>query len=271
MLYFCNKTLRNENNLIENRTYKSFEQKIEELTNDFENGSSAIALKALEIFTEEIESVILSLSKNEIETIKNKIIAVKPAMAAVKNIIESAFHLFQKGITSKNIQKQIIDRIEIATGNVVEHANNNIIGKNYHAIATCSFSSTVMKVFKQLMYTGHQFNVLAFESQWNKRDYADTVMEKCRINDIEAVKFNKDEFLKSDYDCGLIGADAIIPGKGVVNGIPSKLFSELLKEKEKPLFVVAESFKKSNQIHIDDGFDFIPNVLLTQIFMDEIF
>ena len=72
-------------------------------------------------------------------------------------------------------------------------------------------------------------------------------------------------------DCGIIDADSIIAGKGAVNGLPSLSLTEKLAQRSISVYVIGESFKKWDNIHLEDGFEFIPTKLITDVWSDEEF
>ncbi len=260
-----------QNDISQKLPLNNLEQKIEELANDFENGSSVIALKALKIFTEEIESVILSLSKDEIEKFKNKIINAKPAMFALRNVMEYAFMLNQNGNHPHEIRNEIQNKMKLASENIIDKASHYLKDNSFHSIATCSYSSTALNLFKQLKSLNYEFKVLALESKWNGRDYSKKIFDECKNLMIEVQILSPEELIANEFDCSIIGADSVIPDIGIVNGLPSKLFSNIVKDRSKPLFVIAESFKMTEDKHLADGFEFVPMENITAIFIDSLF
>ncbi|MFH1052527.1 MAG: hypothetical protein V1779_16535 [bacterium] len=273
----------------------TFEKKIKELANDYDNGSAIIAQKGLRIFTEAIESKILRQAKydnlfcetskgdkrnknteiinlyGEIENIKNKIIETKPAMSMLKNVIEEAYILFIKSKNPKDILEQIEQKLTSASGICLDRAIQCIFEMSVNTIATCSYSSNVINLFQTLHEVNYQFNVIVMESVWKEKDYARKFTEVCKQKGINSNWVNKSYLMKSNIDCGIIGADSVIHEKGIVNGIPSRAFAEILTTMEKPLFVIAESFKAADEVHIEDGFEFIKKSFIEKIFSDDLF
>lgn len=240
-------------------------QQIDELANDFENGSSTIAKKGLQIFIDALNNTHFS-SQSNIQQLKEQIINAKPSMSALKNIINQAYELYQNGLVANNIQKTLLERLNNQTKKCIELAMNKIIETNSTSIATCSFSSTVLKLFESLKNKNYSFQVYAYQSIWNEKDYSDQMIEACKRISINAYKINNKQLKYTNLDIGIIGADSLIIGKGVVNGIPSLQFAKSLKSNNINLYVIAESFKKSEQIHLEDGFEFIENNLISDIF-----
>ncbi|MFC2132036.1 hypothetical protein ACFLSQ_11440 [Bacteroidota bacterium] len=248
--------------------------KIENLKNDFENGSSVIAQKGLKIFIHALTIEEIAISDEKVKMIAAKIIAAKPAMASLKNIIGLAHKVFAslKGEVNPNkLYDSIQNKIQKAREITINIGIDFITNRGIRNIITCSYSSTVVHLFKELNLINYPIHTLALESIWKGRDYADKVIEDCNAHGISAEKIEKNKIDRFDIDCGIIGADAIAKGAGVINGIPSATLAEKLKLRNIPLFVIGESFKKTNEIYIEDGFQLVFEELIEEIFCDEVF
>ena len=80
----------------------------------------------------------------------------------------------------------------------------------------------------------------------------------------EIINFDKlINYFNSDT-ISIIGADRILDDNSVINGIPSLELAKQCNSKI-PFYVMAESFKKDNNLIIEEGFDLIPNHLIAEI------
>ncbi len=248
--------------------------KIENLKNDFDNGSSVITQNGLKIFIHALSIEEIAISDEKVKMIADKIIAAKPAMASLKNIVVIAYKEFEnsKGkVNPKEIYDLIQDKIQKAREITINKGIDFITNRGIRNIITCSYSSTIVRLFKELNLINYPIHALALESVWKGRDYAEKVIEDCNSHGISSERIEINKVDRYDIDCGIIGADAIAKGAGVINGSPSATLAEKLKERNIPLFVIGESFKKTNEIYIEDGFQLVFEELIEKIFCDEVF
>ncbi len=243
------------------------QKQIGELANDFENGSSVIAKKGLQLFVDALNSSDLN-SEYRIKKLKEEIINAKPSMSALKNIINQAYELYQQGLVADSIKKYLLDKMNDETMRCIDLAKQKIFEMNFPVILTCSFSSTVLKLFESLKKDSYSFQVYAYKSIWRNRDYSEQMIDACKKMGIESKQIESKDLNDNLPSIGIIGADSQIPDKGVVNGVPSLEFAKLLKSKKIGLYVIAESFKKSDEVHIADGFEFVESYLISRIFFD---
>ena len=245
---------------------------IDEIKNDFLGGSSQIALKALDIVTAVID---LNPYKNDYDTaaIAESIIKSKPAMAAVEVICNYALHDYKK---QKNKVKKYYC---IDVRNKMFRASEATIAKAYHKlfeentegffnIATCSFSSNIIKLLRLADEHNKKIKLYILKSVWNDIDYSENLVSELKNTGILAkivpiAEFNK---IKNGIDFTIVGADGFDYLNNVVNGIPTKQLAEAVNCNN--FYVVAESFKKIKRLKTDDGFEFIPSKFITEIISD---
>jgi len=247
---------------------------INSLRNDYENGSTTIAKNAIDIFTNVVNSYSYDIDK--IRVIANNIISTKPDMAALRNIILlclDKLEYMQKPYNFDNEAKDIKFLMDTNTNNVINNAINIIIKllPTELSIITTSYSSTVIKLFIELKKRDHSIRVYALESIWKERSYADFIINSCKQEGIESYHIKKDELVSNinHFDFAVIGADSFFDDGSVINGIQSLFLAENCYGKIR-FFVLAESFKNSTTPistinNIADGFDFIPERLITEV------
>lgn len=246
--------------------------RIQKLENDFKNGSSVISQKALKIFIDAID--IYSKYENDnfnIAQIAARIIRSKPSMASLKNIINAALTeaLSRNDYNSQEIYENIIQKINLAKKETLDTAIKKIEDKKFNNIITCSYSSAVINLFAELKQKRNNLKVIVLELIWRGMDFSNNMKKECENLNIvsEIVKLNQIPF----YDFAIIGADNIIKSKGIVNGIPSKYLAEYSFNQNLPFYVIGESYKISNNIVLDDGFELVDNQLISDIFSDDVF
>lgn len=267
------KVTKFENNKITMKFVDAIYQQIDFVRNDVLNGSTTIALHALEIVTATIdvhEKQDVSLP----ERVASMLSDSKPALAAVKVVCNYALQERKRTLDtsetyySHDIRKKLM------------HASERTVKKAYaklfankedsYSIATCSFSTNVMRLLKHADKHGYKLQVYIVNSVWQKRNYATILAYELHNTGILSKLITFDEFkdLRNVLDFCIIGADGFDDKNNTVNGVPSLQFAELAND-YCPLYVVAESFKKIDELKTDDGFEYIPSEFITGIISDD--
>jgi translation initiation factor 2B subunit (eIF-2B alpha/beta/delta family) len=249
-------------------------KKIIELENDYLNGSTVIGKKALDILFFALNNEEIANSDKQINLIAKKIISAKPTMSAVKNLIEFAVHTYYENknkLKPNEIFYIINKKFTIAKQKTLTEGLKIISKINHENIITCSFSSTVLNLIQELKKHSENLNIFALKSLWKKKNYADSVISECRKLNIRSTQLNAEDISDNNISCGIIGADSIIINQGIINGIPSLSLAKILFDLKIPLYAIGESFKTSNIIQINDGFEFIPLNLISEVIYDKEF
>ncbi len=256
---------------------ETIEKILQDFKNDYINGSSVLAKKALQILL--MLNQMYSIQKKEdlaaiIEFLKH----AKPSMASVQNIL----NYLEKELSasqSSNIAEICMDllaKMTLCREISLQNAMNYILTKlpnDKISLLTTSVSSTVESFLLKLK-SQNVVNVFAMKSVWKGIDYANEMQKFCNENGIQFEKIDVNDLIsnKVSIDFAVIGADKVIPQVGVVNGAPSLSMAELCSVIGIPFFVIAESFKYTHDNNYEpEGFDFIPMNLITKVFSDELF
>ncbi len=242
-------------------------KRITNINSDFSNGSTNIAREVLKIFDTALKSGI------DQENIEQLLLKVKPAMAAPKNIIKFAAEKYKNSDNNNYVYEQILQLMDRAKRDIINIGIDKIFrSRDHQKIITCSYSGTVLNLFRSAKQSGIEFEVIAIESLWKDKSFGKQMAEKCGQHNI-ICDIVPDENISHAITRGtaiLIGADMLIRSGGAVNGIPSL---ELARQNSSllPFFVIAESFKYSNNIHTEDGFCFVPSEFITFVISDNLF
>jgi translation initiation factor 2B subunit (eIF-2B alpha/beta/delta family) len=247
-------------------------QQIDFIRNDVLSGSSTIALNALDVVTAAID-----VQDRNDPAFPLKVASLlkesKPSVAAITVVCDYALKDFYK---SKNIENKYFSidvrkKLLRASEETLKLSYSRLINPENKVIkiATCSFSSNVMRFLKLADKRGYKLHVYIIDSIWNKRNYASLLAYELNNTAILSKIISLDEFadVRNELDYCLIGADGFDENKNVVNGIPSLNFAMLSKDYV-PFYVIAESFKRVEYPVSDDGFEFIPAQFITEILTD---
>lgn len=240
--------------------------RIEEISNDFTNGSTVIANNVLKLLLDSVNYIDDS-NKIIILDLATELLTAKPHMAAPTNILNAFIELFPN-FTEKaeirNFLKGIESEMLIASETCVLITQDKLFKKEKTSVLTCSYSSNVYNILARVK---SELFVYVFESIWKGINYSEIWEDKLNKMNIKSYRLTMGDKIP-EIDFGLIGADAILNSVDVINGTPSLFLAQSLKKIGKSLFVVAESFKKCNKIKISDGFDLISNELITELITD---
>ncbi|GEM_PF-3064487 len=244
------------------------------IQNDLLAGSSEIALKALEVV-----SAIIDLNQFEDENYA-KIVAdllkkSKPSMAAVEVICNYAINQYAKNKTKGNkyFYTDVRNKMMRAKENTIMRAFHKLFdnnSKNYINIATCSFSSNVINLLR--FADSHNKNIRLFiiQSLNNNIDYSQNLTNQFHNTGILTKIISIEEFrkIKDEINYSIIGADGFDFDNNVINGFPSKEFAEASFGRNN-FYVVAESFKKIDNLKLDNGFELISSKYISGIISDD--
>ncbi|TAL68165.1 MAG: hypothetical protein EPN82_12275 [Bacteroidetes bacterium] len=246
-----------------------FQKRIEEIRNDFINGSSVITRNALKILSDAVQYYDFS-QKYSVLVIAQDLLTTKPQMAAPTNILKIFMSEFPK-FSNNNDITFLINKLESDLSTATEDSKkicfDGLFGESNLSVMTCSFSSNVFDI---IIKSGTSTSIYVLSSKWRSIDFGkiwqnklEEYKIKCKIIEVNG-KLPKIDF-------ALIGADAVLHKGDVLNGTPSLNLAELMERNKYPTYVIAESFKRCREIPISDGFEYIPKNLVTKIFSDSIF
>ncbi len=248
----------------------NIEQEIEQIRNDYTNGSSIIARNAIAILDKLSQSNDPKLIIDTAEKLKS----AKPTIISLYNLMN---YIIDKINSDKRGVPLIIynvkEQIEEATNQCIDSSFKTLFSKiNQANIITCSYSSSVLKLIEKAHNENIRINLYALHSCWQANNYHKFILDKTNQIGIncEYLRLDQIDDILNNLDFGLIGADIIFLSGAIVNGIPSFYMANKLANKV-PLYAIGESFKLATHIKIEDGFDYIPQNLISQVIIDYVF
>lgn len=245
---------------------------IEDLKNDYESGSTQIIKKAAGIFFDFFRNG--NPDKKTMMRIIPQIAGAKPTMPGISNVLNNACgRINETDIEIETIREEVLADLSRAGETVLNKAYKEIFENNdIFKILSCSYSSTVEKLIRYAAGQGKIINLTAARSVWKGNDYGTKLLEKCQryVSSTNLVDPNAPTGNSGDFDFMLTGADAFTKKGDVVNGIPTLELARSIGE-GLPYYVLAESFKRTDSVIVDDGFELVPAEYVTRIFSDDIF
>ncbi len=259
---------------MKNEKFEEIEARIDNLRQDYESGASAIALEGAEIMARACASFGGDIER--LQALKKQIFEAKPAMAALKNLATAAFSIADKSdfqASADDIYKKTEAKFKIARKNARLAAKKKIKSLKLKKALTCSYSSAVVELIKDIGSKEANFRLVAIESKWKGNRYGEKVCEEIRASGGKCNIAPDDKIAEAADECdfAIIGADAFNSEGDAVNGVPSKSIAESVKMLGKPFFVVAESYKKSGELIVEEGFETIDAELIDEILTDDVF
>lgn len=255
--------------------------RIEGIRSDRVHGASELAHAALGILQDAIqesEAESIPAFMIEIKAYAAELSAARPTMAAIANCIDrfikSFRQLLQKEQSLADLKlssRQAITAIitEIAHERNQTLQNGAALIGEHSVVMTCSYSSTVIAVFKTAAAQGKTFRVLALAS--DDSCYAQMTIDRLGESGIpgEVIPEGKLPEVLPLVTLILTGADAIMADGSLINGSPSLVLAQSAHDRKPPLpfYAVCEPMKFTPSIPpaLEPGFDLVPSVFLTGI------
>jgi len=250
-------------------------KQVESIQNDFRSGSATIARNAVYILKNTVMSHGNEINKKDLIDLAKQLKNVKPSMAALQNIMQTC--IYEIGLLN-NITEFPAMTFKIFTtmNNAGEKCLNNTIKilqeNNFKNIITCSFSNTILNLFEKLAESNYDFTAFIVESVYDKYNYGMQLFDKCIHSGIktEYINIGDTEKTLNTIDCVVVGADRILHDGGAVNGTPSLFLAQKAQSAGKPFYITAESFKHSDILIVEKGFEFIGRKFITKIITNQI-
>ena len=246
-----------------------FQKRIDEVRNDFINGSSVIARNSLKILSDAVQYYDFS-QKYSVLIIAQELLTAKPQMAAQINIMKIFMNEFPKFSNYHDIT-MLINKLEsdmkIATEKSKSLCLETLFDEDKLSVITCSFSSNVFDILSK---SGKITSIFILDSIWKNIDFGKMWLEKLSEFNVKCNIITLENNMPK-INFAFIGADAVKQNGDIINGYPSMLLVQKMKENACPVYVISESFKYSDDLTLTDGFDCIPGNLISGIFSDKIF
>lgn len=243
-----------------NSDRKDIDNSIGAIRDDVRNGCSTIVQNTIPIL-EQIYSC--SMDNKERNYYLHKLKEAKPSMPAICKIIDHTIEHI--GNDHYQFFSTLKKNIETAEREVVDKAVEYLSGRDELKILTVSYSTKVLNVLNSL---GCNLNVFAVESKWNGISYGANLKKNLNKCIISKIIFDVDiNNMIDEIDCVLIGSDGFNRDGDVINGTPSLRIAQIYKNRAE-ILCLAESYKKSDNLRVDEGFDLIPGELIDRIITD---
>ncbi|MCG8515424.1 MAG: S-methyl-5-thioribose-1-phosphate isomerase [Halanaerobiales bacterium] len=234
--------------------YKSVDHVLEEVKEMTVRGGSAFGRAAASAFLlvlEEEELLTRELLMARFKAIAAKLLAEKPTMATIHNVVTLVTEVIKEAKQSTDIQ-EIKTGIAILAEKMIKHSyyaleqlgrfGANMVTDN-DLIMIHSYSGALMSIFRYAVLQGKKFEVICTESRpLREGRYSARILEDLGV----AVTFITDaamwEFVQ-EADWVLVGADAITYDGTVANKMGTAMLSWLCEITQTPFFVASEIFK----------------------------
>ena len=246
-------------------------RRLEAIRNDREHGATFLAgeaLGVLKLAAEESPSG--SARVSTVRELAYLLVQARPAMAAIGNMVRRFIKEMKSkgdGFDPRELECELLVEMERASRQAAQRAAELVYDDA--RVLTCSYSSAVLRSFKVAMASGKRLNVAALESGAGDRSYGQRVVEEVEALGIAATLVPDHAISEavSGSDMVLVGADKFLHTGRIVNGWPSLELARAAKGAV-PFYVVGESFKLDSDPSTEEGFDLVPDSLITRIITD---
>jgi translation initiation factor eIF-2B subunit delta len=263
--------------------------KINDIEQDRTSGASQLARKALGVlkfFVQTNKSQTTTDFKKDFTELGRTLFRARPNMAQVQNLVAQTVHEVNtqkehdldavRKVTESKIN-ELRKQSEDAVKKSAEHAATVIADSG--ALATCSYSSTIVETLKVAKRQGKSFKVFVAESKSSdgRFCYGQTLAEALESVNVHAQVFadNQIGMYVKRADVVLVGADSLLRDGSIVNGTPTYELAAKAKEYETPFYAVCETTKANalsglgENVEVKEGFDRVPPQLTTGVITEK--
>lgn len=205
----------------------------------------------------------------------------RPSMSSIANSIATLKHDVDTRTRSGQglresiiaaIEKQVT-HLENSVTKVVSHSANLIADE--YTVMTCSYSSTVFKIFLKVQNMGRRLTVLTVRSPSldGSVDYGVQMYKKLQNENLQTTVIDNEatEQQMRSVHMILVGADSLLSDGSIVNGSPTLQLAYEAVRNKKPFYVACETWKV-NPIPLQDftpsieaGMDLVPPEFIAAI------
>jgi len=253
---------------------------IEDICNDRVHGATFLAREALRALALAAEA--LPQRKGQVprsaalQEVDQRLANARPAMASIKNVVARFLREMEsreEGFDPHTLERELLEEMEAASREAARKAADLV--DEGARVLTCSYSSAVLRTFKEALAQGRKFSVAAMESLAGQMAYGRVLLEDLSALGIPAALVPDEAISEAGVwhgapvhaDMALVGADKLLRGGGIVNGWPTLRVAEWARGII-PFYVVCETYKLDSDPSTEDGFDLVPGHLITAVFAD---
>lgn len=262
---------------------KNLLEEIQALKSDQTHGASYLALQAVNILKKaafDIEAADNISFIQAINSLAENIKNIRPSMVSIYNLVSDyAEKLNQEEnrlLSLPSLRQKAARIADDITCQVLEKQKQTIkkgstLIKDRSTLITCSYSSTIAETVKTAYAEGKRFDIIIARSCPKDSPYAYGEIMAAKLEVPLNIKVIADENIPSylaQADYALIGADAVLHDRSVINGYPSLFLAEASFQHKIPFYVVCEPHKVAGENfrpHLEAGFELIPAPFITAI------
>ena len=259
--------------------------KIDDIRLDRMHGAAWLsreAIAVLKLAAEMSEAETIDDFLAEIKGVARRLSAARPAMAPIANnvsrFVYEVLTQFEEGTGLDQLKSlahakgdELIRDVEKAALEAAEKGAEAI--EDGDSVMTCSYSSTICRVFKLAKLNGKSFEVLVAESKYGSKRYGAIAVNELMGQGILAMLVS-DNAIRDNISTAkkvLVGADSILRDGSLINGIPTYELALAAKDCNIPFYSVCETAKFNIQSYfeLEPGFDHIPPNLIAGIITEK--
>ncbi len=222
----------------------------------------------------------------EVEIIAAELMQARPAMIPIANYTGQFLReIIQRAQQEKDLSSlksfavakgdELLKSSARALTKAVEYACGTI--NDLDTVMTCSYSSTVCKVFEQAKKKGTAFKVMVTESRSGGQAYGKITAEQLTKHNIpvEVIPDDRINLRIARASKALVGADSITADGNLINGVPTSIVAQAANRHKIPFYIVCETAKLDTQgfsdrlPELEPGFDRTPLDLVTAIITEK--
>lgn len=238
-----------------------------------------LSLEALKLASEKLEATDHREFMEKLRLVGCLLSEAKPSMVSIANMAGKLLLKLEKAKlqdlwnarrTAVNLSLRLAEEYREALERAALEASKLMVG--VQAVATCSYSSLILKAFKAAAERGLSFKVLIAESRVKGISHGVNLAGKVSNIGLNVGVFPDDKLneMVRKGSLVLLGADAVLPDGSIINGMPSLKLAVEAQSQGKPVYVACDSTKISpSSMKPDEGFDLVPSKLVKALIIEK--
>jgi len=255
---------------------------VDKIRKDKWSGASQLtllSLEALKLASEKLEATNPREFMEKLRLVGYLLSEAKPSMVSIANMAGKLLLKLEKAKlqdlwntrrTAVNLSLRLAEEYRETLEKAALEASKLMMGAQ--AVATCSYSSLILKAFKAAAERGLNFKVLIAESRVKGISHGVNLAGKVSNIGLNVRVFpdNRLNEMVKEVSLVLLGADTVLPDGSIINGMPSLKLAMEAQSQGKPVYVVCDSAKISpSSMKPDEGFDLVSSKLVKALIIEK--
>lgn len=222
------------------------------LRTDYESGATALALKTLKGLALYVEAV----KPGDLRPLLKELRNARPSMILIANALARVASRMSGGETALAAINQVTCELENASSAIAQHTHS-LIPTNA-VIMTHSASSVVLRLFRLLAHEQHAFSVICTQSSPGLEGHELALALNGMRVPVTLITDAQMGLFVPQADVVITGCDTWLADGHFINKSGTRLLALAARAHKRPLWVLADSFRQSDQTSEDVTLEEMP-------------